>query len=82
MASDEASPVKGSPTFIEASLRQEVSEPIGLGRSSHDERSLWEEQGLDCPSLPLTRDLSAGFASKGASPPAQISYVEGLPFAW
>ena len=30
-------------------MRQEVSEPIGLGRSSHRERSRWEELDGDTP---------------------------------
>jgi hypothetical protein len=44
-------------------LRHEVSEPIGLGRSFHRERSRWKEPRLEATRLgsrPLARDLSAG----------------------
>jgi hypothetical protein len=51
-----------------ASSRHEVSEPIGLGRSCHRERSRWEMPRLEAQCFearPLARDLSAGSGSKG-----------------
>jgi hypothetical protein len=54
-----------TPTGARASLRHEVSEPIGLGRSFHRERSWWEKPRLEANRLgsrPLARDLSAGSA--------------------
>lgn len=43
-------------------LRQEVSEPIGLGQSFHRERSRWEEptRDLRVSDRPLTREVSTG----------------------
>lgn len=50
------------------SPRQEVSEPIGLGRSVHRERSRWTESSRDAiPALcrrPLTRETSTGRCTK------------------
>jgi hypothetical protein len=54
---------------IVTSSRHEVSEPIGLGRSSYRERSRWEAPRIEAQRLdarPLARDLSAGCASERA----------------
>jgi len=52
--------------------RQEVSEPIGLGRSSLRERSRSEapSRGKLTSARPLTHDISTGRAPKGALPSA------------
>jgi hypothetical protein len=53
---------------IVTNLRQEVSEPIGLGRSVHRERSRWTESSREAtPALcrrPLTRETSTGRSAK------------------
>lgn len=53
---------------IVTSLRQGVSEPIGLGRSVHRERSRWTESSREAtPALcrrPLTRETSTGRSAK------------------
>ena len=57
-----ASTTQASPACARHELRREVSEPIGLGRSSHRERSRWEapSRGKLTLARPLARDISAG----------------------
>ena len=53
---------QATPACARHELRQEVSEPIGLGRSSPRERSRWEvpSRGKLTSARPLARDVSAG----------------------
>jgi len=59
-----ASTTQASPACARHELRHEVSEPIGLGRSSQRERSRWEvpSRGKLTLARPLARDISAGRA--------------------
>jgi hypothetical protein len=61
----------------EAGLRQEVLEPIGLGLSSYRERSRRGEVDVGQPQRPLTREISAGKAPKGANATRNQSCAEG-----
>jgi hypothetical protein len=67
-----SSTTQATPAGARHGRRQEVSEPIGLGRSSHRERSRWEapSRGKLTSARPLARDILAGRASKGALPSA------------
>jgi len=59
---------------ITTSLRQKVSELIGLGLSLRFERSRWRECVWHCRGTPLARDLSVGPSRKGrCHPPKQRS---------
>jgi len=66
------STTQATPACARHEQRQEVSEPIGLGRSSPRERSRREVPGRGklTSARPLARDISAGRASKEASPSA------------
>jgi hypothetical protein len=67
-----SSATQATPACARHGRRQEVSEPIGLGRSSHCERSRWEapSRGKLTSARPLARDILAGRALKGALPSA------------
>jgi hypothetical protein len=67
---------------IVTSLRQGVSEPIGLGRSVHRERSRWTKssRGMTCSlRRPLTRETSTGRSTKVARPSAADPSPKGEP---
>jgi hypothetical protein len=64
---------------IVTSLRQEVSEPIGLGRSFHRERSRWKEPSTRpkrSSEWPLTRETSTGRPTKVGRPSAARRIAE------
>jgi hypothetical protein len=55
---------------IVTNVRHEVPEPIGLGRSSHRERSRWEErqgEAFRFDLQPLARDISAGLRCESSA---------------
>jgi hypothetical protein len=70
--SEEFSTAEATPAFARHEQRHEMSEPIGLGRSSPRERSRREapSRGKMTSAWPLALDISAGRAPKGASPSA------------